>query len=638
MNKVSFKMTISKIISIKVGSVLSGMIDDGKIEVGDKVEFENQEGKQELEIVGISNNDEKKRVSHAEKGQNVALLIKVKQCEEIGLEEGMSIYISEESDEDYFNDLFGDLEDEEVVDYEEVNHEENEEHEENCLQNENAIRVVIVYSDKLESISVGETYMEDIEIIRGMPIKNWFMETKDRSGWRGLIREIREMVDDENIDLNFEFRGPQESKRIFEECISEFGLGNKADGMSKEVIAKNNLKEAEKAEHRGLHEKAFDYYLKAAELGELPEAQYKIGEYYYDFCEGKDKLEFDLTEEEAIGKAMEYYEKAANQGNANAQYQLYTIFYDGYYVDEDEEEAFKWGMKAANQGMKEAEYAIGDAYRFGELGEENDEEAIKWYERAAEHGLAEARTTLGDIYERGGLNVQKNYKKSFEYYMQAAKEGVMSRLTSIADAYMKGRGVEKNEDKGIECYIKAADNGSVEAQYILGRHYETKEKNMQEAVKWYTKAAENGAAVAQYILGRYYEEKEKNIPQAVEWYMRATENGHMDAKLRMRSHYAKEMIEWYKKEALNGNEEAERKIIECYKYGRGVTKNKEEAFKWELKRAERGDAESQEEVAILYWEGNGVERNKEEAEKWMRKAAAQGNESAISFINMVLKR
>ena len=46
MNKVSFKMTISKIISIKVGSVLSGMIDDGKIEVGDKVEFENQEGKQ----------------------------------------------------------------------------------------------------------------------------------------------------------------------------------------------------------------------------------------------------------------------------------------------------------------------------------------------------------------------------------------------------------------------------------------------------------------------------------------------------------------------------------------------------------------------------------------------------------------
>ena len=59
MNKVSFKMTISKIISIKVGSVLSGMIDDGKIEVGDKVEFENQEGKPEHEIVRISNNDEK---------------------------------------------------------------------------------------------------------------------------------------------------------------------------------------------------------------------------------------------------------------------------------------------------------------------------------------------------------------------------------------------------------------------------------------------------------------------------------------------------------------------------------------------------------------------------------------------------
>ena len=45
-----FKMTISKINVIKVGSVLSGKVEKGEITVGDKIEFEGVDGKQELEI------------------------------------------------------------------------------------------------------------------------------------------------------------------------------------------------------------------------------------------------------------------------------------------------------------------------------------------------------------------------------------------------------------------------------------------------------------------------------------------------------------------------------------------------------------------------------------------------------------
>ena len=47
-----FKMTISKINVIKVGSVLSGKVEKGEITVGDKIEFEGVDGKQELEIKG----------------------------------------------------------------------------------------------------------------------------------------------------------------------------------------------------------------------------------------------------------------------------------------------------------------------------------------------------------------------------------------------------------------------------------------------------------------------------------------------------------------------------------------------------------------------------------------------------------
>lgn len=86
-------MTVSKITTIKVGSVLSGQIEAGKIEVGDEIIFEIQNEKNKLEVIGISDNDRKKRVNKAEKNQDVGLLVKEKQCEKIGLQEGMIIYI-----------------------------------------------------------------------------------------------------------------------------------------------------------------------------------------------------------------------------------------------------------------------------------------------------------------------------------------------------------------------------------------------------------------------------------------------------------------------------------------------------------------------------------------------------------------
>ena len=196
-NSVNFKMTVSKITTIKVGSVLSGQIEAGKIEVGDEIIFEIQNEKNKLEVIGISDNDKKKRVNKAEKNQDVGLLVKEKQCEKIGLQEGMIIYIPQEtSEEEFFSELFGDMDQTENVTEKSV-----ELQEKSIPQNENAIRVVIVYSDKLESISVDGTYMEDIFSIQNIPIPNWFDVKQDRNGWRGLIEEIREVIDDYDVDL-----------------------------------------------------------------------------------------------------------------------------------------------------------------------------------------------------------------------------------------------------------------------------------------------------------------------------------------------------------------------------------------------------------------------------------------------------
>ena len=413
-NQMKFKMTISKINVIKVGSVLSGKIEKGEITVGDKIEFGGVDGKQELEIKGIADNDTRKRIEKAGKGKNVGLLVVEKNCEQMGLQEGITVYIAEEeTQEEYFSDLFGELEEEKI--------EEDKSNNKKNSENQAVIRVVVIYSDKLESISVDGIKMKDISAIKNMPIPSWFSGTEDRNGWEGLITEIRKMLDDNSVDLSFEFHGPQESKYIFEECISKRGFGN--NEISKETVAKENLQEAKRKEHRGLYNEAFKDYLQAADFGELEEAQFKVGEYYYAYCEGESKADFSLSEEEAIAQTIKYYELAANKGNADAQYGLYTIFYEGIYVEENYEEAFKWGMMAAKQGHADAEYGVAEAYQYGNGVKIDYKEAVKWYEKAADQRLTEALTELGYDYKFGNMNLSINYGKSFAYYIQAAQKG-----------------------------------------------------------------------------------------------------------------------------------------------------------------------------------------------------------------------
>ena len=584
-NNVNFKMTISKVTTIKIGSVLSGKIATGKIKVGDEIVFETQNENNKLEVIGIADNDKKKRVNKAEKNQNVGLLVKEKQCENIGLQEGMTVYIPQEtSEEEFFSELFGDMDQTENVIEKKV-----ESQEKSVPQNENTIRVVIVFSDKLESISVDGTYMEDIFSIQNIPIPNWFDGKQDRNGWRGLIEEIREMIDDYDVDLNFEFNGPQESKYIFEKCISELGYGCSADGMSKDAIAKSNFAEAEKAEHRGLYQRAFDYYLKAAEHGELDKTQYKVGEYYYAFCKGEGKIDFNLTIEEGISNAISYYEMAANQGNVNAQIDLYEIFYAGEYVEENDKEAFKWIKMAAQQGNAEAECSIAHAYEFGTGVEADYEEAVKWYEKAAEQGCKEAIRELGFAYRTGDLHLCPSDEKSFYYYMEAAKQGDAFSQTRIADFYMEGEGVRKNQKEAEKWYRKAF-------------------------ISYMTEAMEGDIYSQEQIAELYMEGKgvERDEQESAKWY--------------------KKVLDYYTEEALKGDGEKQIEVALFYLEGKGVKKDDRESIRWYEKAAQQNDAELKKalgEYCNSLGEYYRVERrNRQEAVKWFKKAVEWGNTSA----------
>ena len=53
-------------------------------------------------------------------------------------------------------------------------------------------------------------------------------------------------------------------------------------------------------------------------------------------------------------KAVEMYQKAAEKGNAQAQYNIANCYYNGWGVEKNLHEAAKWYQKAFDNGNNEA--------------------------------------------------------------------------------------------------------------------------------------------------------------------------------------------------------------------------------------------------------------------------------------------
>ncbi len=124
-------------------------------------------------------------------------------------------------------------------------------------------------------------------------------------------------------------------------------------------------------------------YRLEAEQGDA-DAQYNLG-VCYDNGQGVD---------EDDAEAVKWYRKSAEQGHAGAQYNLGWCYDNGKGVDEDDAEAVKWYRKAAEQGDADAQYNLGVCYDNGQGVDEDDAEAVKWYRKAAEQGYAEAQNAL----------------------------------------------------------------------------------------------------------------------------------------------------------------------------------------------------------------------------------------------------
>ena len=76
----------------------------------------------------------------------------------------------------------------------------------------------------------------------------------------------------------------------------------------------------------------------------------------------------------------------AEQGNANTQFNLGNMYYEGKGVKQDYAEAVKWYRKAAEQGNANAQFYLGVNYYKGQGVKRNLSEAKEWFRKACING------------------------------------------------------------------------------------------------------------------------------------------------------------------------------------------------------------------------------------------------------------
>ena len=149
----------------------------------------------------------------------------------------------------------------------------------------------------------------------------------------------------------------------------------------------------------------------------------------------------------------------AEQGYANAQYNLGLMYKNGDGVVQDYAEAVKWYRLAAEQGYANAQYNLGLMYKNGDGVVQDYAEAVKLYRLAAAQGDAYAQNNLGVMYGYGQGVLQDNIL-SHMWYNIASANGYKksSEWRDKIAAKMTAADVSKAQAMAKECMSSGYKN------------------------------------------------------------------------------------------------------------------------------------------------------------------------------------
>ena len=120
--------------------------------------------------------------------------------------------------------------------------------------------------------------------------------------------------------------------------------------------------------------------------------------------------------------ALREFRPLAEQGNADAQFLIGSMYFNGQGLLQDYAEAARWYLLAAEQGDAYAQVDLGIMYKNGQGLLQDYAEAARWFRLAAKQGDAYAQSLLGMAYAIG-LGVPKDLVMSHMWTNIASANG-----------------------------------------------------------------------------------------------------------------------------------------------------------------------------------------------------------------------
>lgn len=324
-------------------------------------------------------------------------------------------------------------------------------------------------------------------------------------------------------------------------------------------------------------------------------------------------------------KAFECYSWAASKGDILAIGSLGLMFQEGKGVEKNQETAdallsqynewMRWTLddilpldvaqEKAQQGDANAMYQLGNRYHEGDEVEQNMDKAVEWWQKAHEAGNIEATHNLGVF-----ALAQGDAEKGVEYLTQSSTAGYIRSFHVLGQHYLCHTEEEGHIQKAIDALTTAAEQGYTLSQWDLAVIYHDDDdyvsQDYDKARYWLEKCLEADYPPAHYAIGKTLVNGDlykQDYNKALEHLRTAVEQGVHDA------------------DAL---------YLQLRWEGKGVEANREEVVKVFAKLAEDNDAIAIYQLYWLYNDDSYEQHDTNKAFHYLKQSADLGYTNAVT--------
>ncbi|WP_455465930.1 tetratricopeptide repeat protein [Bartonella sp. B39] len=236
----------------------------------------------------------------------------------------------------------------------------------------------------------------------------------------------------------------------------------------------------------GQYDQAYDYYIQGYYLNAFREAL-RRAEQNDPFAQtllAQIYMEGYAVPRDGARAAL-WFERAAKQGEPQAQLRYGIMLFDGNFITQNKELGEELIRKAAESGVKEAYFYYGELLLYKASDEKKNlpgvtsqsrenksvEQALKWFLKGAKLGDSEAAFSAAKILSLGTLTRPKDDRNARKLMEVAAQNKHTPAQILLAQWLVEGRGGETDFQRAFHLLLSNATNMVPPAQVSLARLY-----------------------------------------------------------------------------------------------------------------------------------------------------------------------